>query len=385
MVTKSIMLKPRSGRPTPRMAETPSGMLNSIGLQGPGIDTFLAARPALAASTTGRARSCRSPAPASRSTPAGARLSRGRRHRRRGQHLLPERRGPGAGVRLRPARRRRGRRAVVRRAPRRTCRCSPSSRRTSPTSSRSPRACVAAGADGLSMINTLLGMVIDTETMRPALAGVTGGLSGPAIRPVAVRCVWQVREALPDVPIIGMGGVRSGADAFELVLAGASASRSAPASSTTRPRPCGSPPSCRSCSRCAGSSGSPTRWATRTGPSAGSRRGGRAVHAVHADGPDGRRSAVDRPGRAARRRARRRSRRRRVGHRARRRGAHGGAPAVVQRHRADPDDRRRWRGVSTTGSTTGKVTRAPVAVALDPPTSPPPSPGRPPPARTCRR
>jgi dihydroorotate dehydrogenase (NAD+) catalytic subunit len=83
------------------------------------------------------------------------------------------------------------------------------------------RSCVAAGADGLSLINTLLGMTIDMDTMRPVLAGVTGGLSGPAIRPVAVRCIWQVREALPDVPIIGMGGVRTGQDALELILAGA--------------------------------------------------------------------------------------------------------------------------------------------------------------------
>jgi dihydroorotate dehydrogenase (NAD+) catalytic subunit len=72
------------------------------------------------------------------------------------------------------------------------------------------------------MINTLLGMVIDTDTMRPHLAGLTGGLSGPAIRPVAVRCIWEVREALPGVPIIGMGGVASGRDALELILAGAS-------------------------------------------------------------------------------------------------------------------------------------------------------------------
>jgi dihydroorotate dehydrogenase (NAD+) catalytic subunit len=85
------------------------------------------------------------------------------------------------------------------------------------------RSCVDAGADGLSVINTLLGMVIDTETMRPALAGVTGGLSGPAIRPVAVRCVWQVHQALPDVPVLGMGGIRTGLDALEFVLAGASA------------------------------------------------------------------------------------------------------------------------------------------------------------------
>src|SRR3954451_8551995 len=85
------------------------------------------------------------------------------------------------------------------------------------------RACVDAGADGLSLINTLLGMVIDTTTMRPALGGLTGGLSGPAIRPVAVRCVWQIRQALPDIPILGMGGIRTGLDALEFVLAGANA------------------------------------------------------------------------------------------------------------------------------------------------------------------
>jgi dihydroorotate dehydrogenase (NAD+) catalytic subunit len=73
------------------------------------------------------------------------------------------------------------------------------------------------------MINTLLGMVIDTNTMRPALAGVTGGLSGPAIRPVAVRCIYQVHAQLPNVPILGMGGIRTGNDALEFVLAGASA------------------------------------------------------------------------------------------------------------------------------------------------------------------
>jgi dihydroorotate dehydrogenase (NAD+) catalytic subunit len=85
------------------------------------------------------------------------------------------------------------------------------------------RACADAGADGFSLINTLLGMVIDTQTMAPALGGTTGGLSGPAIRPVAVRCVWQVHRALPHLPILGMGGIRSGLDALQFVLAGASA------------------------------------------------------------------------------------------------------------------------------------------------------------------
>ena len=90
------------------------------------------------------------------------------------------------------------------------------------------QACVKAGANGLTMINTLLGMVIDTDLLRPQVAGVTGGLSGPAVRPVAVRAVWQTRAAmlegrLPYVPIIGVGGVRTGRDALELVAAGASA------------------------------------------------------------------------------------------------------------------------------------------------------------------
>jgi dihydroorotate dehydrogenase (NAD+) catalytic subunit len=85
------------------------------------------------------------------------------------------------------------------------------------------RACADAGADGFSLINTLLGLVIDTDTMAPALGGITGGLSGPAIRPVAVRCVWQVKRALPHLPILGMGGIRSGLDALQFILAGASA------------------------------------------------------------------------------------------------------------------------------------------------------------------
>ena len=75
----------------------------------------------------------------------------------------------------------------------------------------------------MALINTLLGMVIDTNTMRPKLAGKTGGLSGPAIRPVAVRAIYQVHQAFPNTPILGMGGVASGRDALELILAGASA------------------------------------------------------------------------------------------------------------------------------------------------------------------
>jgi hypothetical protein len=84
------------------------------------------------------------------------------------------------------------------------------------------RAAESAGADALSLINTLLGMAIDVKRRRPILSRVVGGLSGPAIKPVALRCVWQVHKAV-DIPILGMGGAASGTDVAEFMLAGASA------------------------------------------------------------------------------------------------------------------------------------------------------------------
>ena len=84
------------------------------------------------------------------------------------------------------------------------------------------RAAEGAGADGLSVINTALGMAIDINTRRPQLANVTGGLSGPAIKPIALRMVWQVYNAV-NIPIIGMGGIINSDDAIEFCIAGASA------------------------------------------------------------------------------------------------------------------------------------------------------------------
>ena len=84
------------------------------------------------------------------------------------------------------------------------------------------RAIEDAGADGLSVINTLLGMAIDAKTRRPELANLTGGLSGPTIKPVALRMVWQVYNAV-KIPIVGMGGIMTGEDAVEFFIAGASA------------------------------------------------------------------------------------------------------------------------------------------------------------------
>jgi dihydroorotate dehydrogenase (NAD+) catalytic subunit len=85
------------------------------------------------------------------------------------------------------------------------------------------RAAVDAGSDALSLINTLVGISIDVEKRRPRLGNITGGLSGPAIRPVAVRMVWQVAAADLGVPLIGMGGIMTANDALEFILAGANA------------------------------------------------------------------------------------------------------------------------------------------------------------------
>jgi dihydroorotate dehydrogenase (NAD+) catalytic subunit len=88
--------------------------------------------------------------------------------------------------------------------------------------SRIAKAAEDGGADAVSLINTLLGMVIDVETRRPVLGNITGGLSGPAIKPIALRMVWQVRNKV-TLPIIGMGGIMNGSDAIEFLLAGATA------------------------------------------------------------------------------------------------------------------------------------------------------------------
>lgn len=223
VVTKSIMLEPRSGRATPRMAETPSGMLNSIGLQGPGVSHFIEHDLAWL-----RERGARVIVSIAGGTTQEyedlAKILR--RHEGigaievniscpnvsdRGQ-VFACRADSAAGVI-----------ASVRRSSDPSV---PVFAKLSPDVTDIATialACERAGADGLSLINTTLGMVIDVDTMRPALAGVTGGLSGPAIRPIAVRCVWQVRDVLPDIPIIGMGGIRNGSDAFEFILAGADA------------------------------------------------------------------------------------------------------------------------------------------------------------------
>ena len=222
IVTKSVMLAPRAGRPTPRMAETSSGMLNSIGLQGPGIDAFLQRDLPWLLSRGARAVVSIAGSTVDEYAELAARLSDAAgvtalevniscpNVEHRGQVFACDAVDAGAVIEAVRARARYDLPVFAKLSPDVT------------DIVAIARSCVSAGADGLSLINTLLGMAIDTETMRPALAALTGGLSGPAIRPIAVRCIWQVRAALPDVPIIGMGGVMTGRDALELMLAGAS-------------------------------------------------------------------------------------------------------------------------------------------------------------------
>ncbi|SDJ25582.1 dihydroorotate dehydrogenase (NAD+) catalytic subunit [Frankineae bacterium MT45] len=223
VVTKSIMPRARSGRPTPRMVETPSGMLNSIGLQGPGIDSFI--ENDLAWLQANNAKTVVSIAGGSTDDFVAAAR---KLHGHPAVSMLEvniscpnvESRGQVFACDVTASSRVIG---AVRRA------ADPSipifAKLTPDVTDITliARACADAGADGVSLINTLLGMSINTDTLAPALGGVTGGLSGPAIRPVAVRCVWQVRKALPHLPILGMGGIRNGLDALEFILAGASA------------------------------------------------------------------------------------------------------------------------------------------------------------------
>jgi dihydroorotate dehydrogenase (NAD+) catalytic subunit len=221
VVVKSITVEPRPGLPTPRMTETASGMLNAIGLQNPGIDAWLehdlpwlnANRVRTIASIAGKT--------------AGE------------YRILAERlRGQPGIVAIEaniscPNVEDRGivfacREDATREAIAHVARVSTVPVFAKLTPDVTDIASIAqvaheAGATGVSVINTLLGMAIDVETRRPKLGAVTGGLSGPAIKPVAIRAIHEIHTRLPELPIIGMGGVRTVEDVVELVLAGASA------------------------------------------------------------------------------------------------------------------------------------------------------------------
>lgn len=223
IVTKSVMLKPRSGRPTPRMAETPSGMLNSIGLQGPGIDAFIEHDLAWLEERGARTIASIAGGSVEEYGKLAARLRQVSGVAAIEVNIsCPNVENRGLVFACNPSSAADVIQAVKRNSDSRTpvlAKLSPDVADITEIAS----AVVRAGADGLSVINTTLGMVIDLDTMRPKLGGITGGLSGPAIRPIAVRCVWQIHQAMPEVPILGMGGIRTGEDALQFILAGASA------------------------------------------------------------------------------------------------------------------------------------------------------------------
>ncbi len=219
-IVKGTTLEPRQGNDYPRMAETPSGMLNAVGLQNKGVDYFIE-------HIYPRLRQYDSECIVNVS---GARIDDYVEVCRR----LKERTGiraveiniscpnvkqggmafgttcSGAASVTKAVREAFDGTVIVKLSPNVT------------DIAEIARAVEAEGADAVSLINTLMGMAVDVERMRPCLSTVTGGLSGPAVRPVAVRMVWQVAKAV-EIPVIGLGGIMNGRDALEFILAGASA------------------------------------------------------------------------------------------------------------------------------------------------------------------
>ena len=218
---KGTTLAPRLGNPLPRIAETASGMLNAVGLQNPGVDRVIAEElPNLArifhkpvmANVSGfsieeYAETCRRLDACAQVGWLEVNIS------------CPNVHHGGMSFGTDP-----GQAAAVTKAVK-AATTKPVIMKLTPNVTdivQIARACVDAGADGLSLINTLMGMRIDLRTRRPVIANTTGGLSGPAVFPVALRMVYQVSQAV-DVPVIGMGGVSSAEDVIEMLLAGATA------------------------------------------------------------------------------------------------------------------------------------------------------------------
>lgn len=219
LVTKGLTCKPWHGNPPPRICETPAGLLNAVGLQNPGIEAFIEEilpemkklGVPIIANIAGFTRE--------EFVELAERLNDSGVAALEMNISCPNVKAGGMALGTIPELAAEVVGAVVRATD------LPVIVKLTPNVTdivALARAVVESGAQALSLINTLLGMAIDVDTGKPILGNVTGGLSGPAIRPVAVRAVWQVAQAV-DVPVIGMGGVCSGRDALELIMAGATA------------------------------------------------------------------------------------------------------------------------------------------------------------------
>jgi dihydroorotate dehydrogenase (NAD+) catalytic subunit len=223
VIVKSMTLYPWKGKPTPRMCETPSGMLNAIGIQNKGVDHFiqedlpwlLKKDAAVIASIAGN------------TVDEFVRVADKIRLGGRGVAAveiniscpnLEDRNNMFAHSPKATAEVVSGVKEALKRTP-----VFPKLSPNVTSLVEIAEEALYAGADGLSLVNTVFGMAIDVETRFPKLAGTIGGLSGPAIHPIAVRAVHDVHRAFPDVPIIGQGGISDADGAIQLILAGASA------------------------------------------------------------------------------------------------------------------------------------------------------------------
>jgi dihydroorotate dehydrogenase (NAD+) catalytic subunit len=215
---KGLTPLPRLGNPTPRVAETPSGMLNSVGLQNPGVEEFIRTEMPFLRSYDTRVIANISANTAEEYGEMAAKLSDAGVDIIEVNVSCPNVHAGGMQFGVTTD----GIESVTREVRRNAY--VPIIVKLSPNVTdiaEMARAAEFSGADGISMINTILGMRIDPKTRRPILANITGGLSGPAVLPVAVRMVWQVSRAV-RIPILGMGGIDSGETAVEMMLAGAS-------------------------------------------------------------------------------------------------------------------------------------------------------------------
>lgn len=220
IITKGLSLKPKAGNPTPRIVETPGGMLNAIGLQNVGVEAFVTEKvPYL--------RNIDTPVIVNlfgntleEYGELAARLDRVPEVAAVEVNIsCPNVKHGGIVFGTDPA----AAYDVVKLV--RDATVKPVIVKLSPNVSdvvEMAKSCAGAGADALSLINTLTGMAVDLRKRRPVLANITGGLSGPAIKPVALRMVWQVAKAV-NIPVIGIGGIMSATDALEFMLVGASA------------------------------------------------------------------------------------------------------------------------------------------------------------------
>ena len=219
IAVKGLTLEPRKGNPPPRIAETPSGMLNSVGLQNPGIDYFIEHQlPRLTEYNTriivninGNTveEYCRIAEKLQEKPVDMLELNISCPNVRQGGMVFGTDPDTVYDV-TRNVKAHAGQPVLVKLTPNVT------------DIKEIAMAAEEGGGDGISLINTVLGMAIDAKSRRPILANVVGGLSGPAIKPIALRMVWEVSQAV-DIPVVGMGGIVTDEDAIEFLLAGATA------------------------------------------------------------------------------------------------------------------------------------------------------------------